>query len=121
VGVNAVTITEATQVVAPPRWSVTVTRPSWPLIVLGLDETAWDPRETLLVGALIESVPAVSVNEVGVSAAAGSATTVASAATLATASKNLCIGIKTSLVRPSADIGLDVVPCSTHRRFGLSA
>jgi hypothetical protein len=89
VGVNAVTITEATQLVAPPRWSVTVTTPSGPLIVLALDETACDPRETLPVGALIESAPAVSVNEAGVSAAAGSAAMVASAATLAIASKNL--------------------------------
>jgi hypothetical protein len=59
VGVNAVTITEATQVVVPPRSSVTVTTPSWPLMVLGLVDTTCDPIETL-AGTLIDKAPAVS-------------------------------------------------------------
>jgi hypothetical protein len=79
VGVNAVTITDATQLVAPPRWSVTVTTPRDPLIVLELLETACDPIDTLPVGALIDSAPAVSVNDAVVSARAGIAAAKASA------------------------------------------
>ena len=77
---NAVTVTDTTQVVAPPRWSVTVTRPSWPLIVLALLETTCDPSEKL-VGTLIDRPPAVSwkVAVVG-SAAAGRAVAATSVA-----------------------------------------
>ena len=65
----------------PPRWSETVTRPSWPEIVLEVVEAVCEPSETLLVGALIDSAPAVSVKVVGVSAPAGRAIMAASAAT----------------------------------------
>jgi hypothetical protein len=80
VGVKAVTITDATQLVAPPRWSDTVTTPRGPLIVLALLETACDPMDTLPVGALIDSAPAVSVNDAVVSAQAGRAAATARAA-----------------------------------------
>ena len=54
-------MTDAVQLVAPPRWSDTVTTPSEPVIVLELFETGCDPSETLPVGALIDRPPAVSV------------------------------------------------------------
>jgi hypothetical protein len=71
--VNAVEITDAVQVVAPPRWSVTVTTPSEPVIVLGVVAATCDPRDTFAVGALMDSAPAVSVNVAGVVALAGRA------------------------------------------------
>jgi hypothetical protein len=86
-GVNAVEITDAVHVVTPPRWSDTVTRPSGPVIVLAVVDAICDPSETLAVGALIESPPAVSVNEVGVSAPAGTASAEAAAQVTPTANK----------------------------------
>src|ERR1700688_3231423 len=99
VGVNAVTITDATQLVAPPRWSVTVTTPSRPLIVLALAETTCVPIETLPAGALIESAPAVSVKVAVVSApAAGRAAAAAIATREQARSRNL--GIAESSTAP---------------------
>ena len=46
---NAVEITDAVQVVTPPRWSETVTTPSEPVIVNELFETGCDPSDTLPV------------------------------------------------------------------------
>jgi hypothetical protein len=88
--VNALEITEAVQVVEPPRWSETVTVPSWPLIVLELTvEAACVPSETLAVGALIDSVPAVvKVKVAGVIAAAESAVAAATVAQAMATSKN---------------------------------
>jgi hypothetical protein len=82
--VKAVTITDATQAVAPPRWSVTVMTPSCPLIVLALAETTCDPSETPLVGALIDSAPAVNVKVTGVPAPADTAIAAASVAKMPT-------------------------------------
>ena len=70
-GVNAVEITDAVQVVAPPRWSETVTTPSGPLIVLDVIKETCDPSDTLSVGVLIDNVPASSVKVAGVAAPAG--------------------------------------------------
>jgi hypothetical protein len=77
--VNAVEMTDAVQVVTPPRWSETVTTPSGPAIVVGLFETGCDPRETLPVGALIERLPAVSAKVAVVVALADVATPAMSA------------------------------------------
>jgi hypothetical protein len=79
-GVNAVEITDAVQVVVPPRWSETVTTPSGPDIVLEEIEETCDPRDTLAVGALIASVPATNWKVAGVAEPAGSAITAARAA-----------------------------------------
>jgi hypothetical protein len=87
-GVNAVEITEAVQVVTPPRWSVTVTPPSRPLIVLELVEATCDPSETVPVGALIESPPAVSEKVAVVAAPAGRAAAAAKQATRPASSKD---------------------------------
>ena len=52
-GVNSVEITDVVQLVVPPRsWSVTLTTPSGPVIVLELVEATCEPRDTLAVGAL---------------------------------------------------------------------
>jgi hypothetical protein len=72
-GVNAVAITEATQVVVPPRKSETVTRPSGPEIVFAVFDVPSDPSDTLAVGALIVRAPPVTVKVVGVAAPAGAA------------------------------------------------
>jgi hypothetical protein len=85
VGVKAVAITDAVQVVVPPRWSDTVTTPSKPLIVLERVDATCDPSDTLPVGALIESVPAVRVKLAVVVALAGGAAAVAVAASTAAA------------------------------------
>jgi hypothetical protein len=71
VGVNAVEITDAVQVVVPPRWSETVTAPSEPDITLEVVDATCEPSETPAVGALIESVPDVRVKDAGVEAPAG--------------------------------------------------
>jgi hypothetical protein len=85
--VNAVEMTDAVQVVVPPRWSETVTTPSGPAIVLDVTEEVCDPRETLAVGALMDNVPATSVNVTGVVAPAGRAITAASVAAVLRSSK----------------------------------
>jgi hypothetical protein len=72
-GVNALEIADAVHVVVPPRWSVTVTTPSEPLIVLDVVEANCDPSDTPAVGALIDRAPAVSVNVAGVAAPIGTA------------------------------------------------
>ena len=79
VGVNAVEITEAVQVVGPPRWSDTTTVPSEPDIVLEVVDAICVPSETAAVGALIERVPDVNVNDAGVEALAGSTMPIATA------------------------------------------
>jgi hypothetical protein len=89
--VNAVEITEATQVVAPPRWSETVTTPSAPEIVLELFDTACVPSDTLDVGALIDRPPAVRLNVAGVAATAGAATAAATVAKVLARSRNFRI------------------------------
>ena len=68
---NAVEITDAVQVVVPPRWSDTVTAPSEPDIVLEVVDATCEPSEMPAVGALIESVPDVRVKDAGVEAPAG--------------------------------------------------
>ena len=73
-------MTDAVQVVGPPRWSETVTTPSGPLIVLELVDATCDPSDTLAVGALIDNPPAVSEKVAGVIAPAGKAVTAASTA-----------------------------------------
>jgi hypothetical protein len=70
VGVNAVAIADVVHVVTPPRWSVTVTTPSEPEIELDVVLATCDPSETLVVGVLIESAPAVRANVMGVAAEA---------------------------------------------------
>jgi hypothetical protein len=75
-------MTDAVHVVVPPRWSVTVTMPIWPLIMLEVVEATCDPRETAAVGALIDSAPAVSVKLTGVAAAAGRAVAAVSVTTV---------------------------------------
>src|ERR1700689_1680216 len=62
---------EVVQVVTPPRWSVTVTTPSGPEMVVAVVEETSEPRTAFSVGALIESAPAVSVKDIGVMADAG--------------------------------------------------
>jgi hypothetical protein len=89
--VKAVEITDATQVVGPPRWSETVTTPSEPLIVLEVFETVCVPSETLAVGALIDSPPAVRLNVAGVVAPAGRANAAVSVANEPARRKNLRI------------------------------
>ena len=64
-------ITDAVQVVVPPRWSETVTAPSEPDITLEVVDAICEPSETPAVGALIESVPDVRVKDAGVEAPAG--------------------------------------------------
>jgi hypothetical protein len=71
VGVNAVEITEVVHVVGPPRWSEMTTAPSEPDIVLEVVDATCVPREIPAVGAVIESVPEVRVNDAGVEAPAG--------------------------------------------------
>ena len=66
-------IADAVHVVVPPRWSVTVTVPIWPEIVLALVDDTCEPSDTLSVGVLIERAPAVSVNVIGVAADADGA------------------------------------------------
>jgi hypothetical protein len=73
--VKAVAITLAVQVVTPPRRSETVTAPSAPLMVADELDVVRVPRETLPVGALIVSVPDVSVNVAVVAAETGVAPT----------------------------------------------
>lgn len=77
---NAVEIADAVHVVVPPRWSVTVTTPSEPLITLDVVEANCDPRETPAVGALIDSAPTLSVNVAGVAAPTGTAVRMVAAA-----------------------------------------
>jgi hypothetical protein len=90
--VNALEITDAVQLVVPPRWSETVTTPSGPLIVLEVVDATCDPSETVSpVGALIESPPAVRVKLVGVIAWAGSAVVAASAVAALARSKKVRI------------------------------
>ena len=79
-GVNAVEITDTVQVVAPPRWSETLTTPSGPAIVLAVIDETCEPSETLAVGVLMDSVPATSWKLVGVAEPAGSALVPARAA-----------------------------------------
>jgi hypothetical protein len=69
--VKAVEMTDAVQVVGPPRWSVTVTTPRAPEMVPALVEATCVPRETLATGALIDKAPAVRVNVAGVAASTG--------------------------------------------------
>jgi len=71
--VNAVAITDTVQVVAPPRWSETLTTPSGPAIVLEVIEETCDPSETLAVGVLIDKVPATRLKVAGVAEPAGRA------------------------------------------------
>jgi hypothetical protein len=78
--VKAVEITDAVQDVAPPRWSETVTTPSEPVIVLELLAATCDPSDTLPVGALIDSAPAVSSKVAGVAAPPGRAVAAATVA-----------------------------------------
>jgi hypothetical protein len=78
--VKAVEITDAVQVVVPPRWSETVTTPSGPDMVLEVTEETCDPSETLAVGVLMESVPAINWKVAGVAEPAGRALTPARAA-----------------------------------------
>jgi hypothetical protein len=80
--VNAPEITDAVQVVGPPRWSETVTTPREPVIVLALVEATCDPNDTAPVGALIESAPAVRVNVAVVPALTGIAVAAANVAKL---------------------------------------
>jgi hypothetical protein len=68
-----------------------VTAPSGPLIVLGLVDATCEPSETLAVGALIESAPAVNVNVVGVAAPTGAAAAMASTAKMLARIKKLRI------------------------------
>jgi hypothetical protein len=68
VGVNAVEMADVVHVVAPPRWSTTVTTPSEPDIELAVVEATCEPNETLAVGALMDNAPAVRVKVVGVAA-----------------------------------------------------
>jgi len=70
IGVKAVEITDATQVVVPPRRSETVTRPSGPETVPAVFDVPSVPSDTLAVGALIVSAPPVTVKVVGVAAPA---------------------------------------------------
>jgi len=72
--VKADEMTDAVQVVAPPRSSMTVTGPSGPDIVLPVGRATWVPSDTALVGALIDSPPDVRVKLAGVIAPAGAAT-----------------------------------------------
>jgi hypothetical protein len=78
--VNAVEITDTVQVVAPPRWSETLTTPSGPAMVLEAIEETCEPSDTLAVGVLIDSVPATSWKVAGVAEPAGSAVAPARAA-----------------------------------------
>src|ERR1700678_606583 len=66
-------MTDAVQVVVPPRWSETVTSPSEPLIVLKTVDATCDPSDTPTVGALIDRTPAVRVKVAWVAAPAGRA------------------------------------------------
>ena len=77
---NAVEITDAVQVVVPPRWSETVTTPSGPDMVLEVTEETCEPRETPAVGVLMDSVPATNWKVAGVAEPAGRAATPARAA-----------------------------------------
>jgi hypothetical protein len=72
-GVNAVEMTDATQVVVPPRRSETVTSPSGPETLPDVFDVPSDPSDTLPVGALIVSAPPVTVKVAGVAAPAGGA------------------------------------------------
>jgi hypothetical protein len=83
-GVKAVEMTDAVHVVGPPRWSETATTPSDPDIVLEVVDATCVPSETPAVGALMESVPDVSVNDAGVEADAGRAIPMVIAAIVAT-------------------------------------
>jgi hypothetical protein len=114
--VNAVEITEATQVVAPPRWSETVTTPSEPVIVLELLEASWVPSDTLPVGALIDSPPAVSSKEAGVAAPAGRLVAAVRVAAMLASSRNLRIR-DPSIERP-AEMTPDS-PSALYKRTGL--
>lgn len=67
-GVNAVEITDTVQLVAPPRWSETVTLPSGPEIVLELVDATCDPSDTLPVGARAPVFPKHLVMRASVSA-----------------------------------------------------
>jgi hypothetical protein len=87
--VNAVEITDAVQLVGPPRWSETVTKPSEPDMVLEVVDATCEPSETPVVGALIESAPAVRVKEAGVDALAGTTMPMLSALTVARRIMNL--------------------------------
>jgi hypothetical protein len=67
---NAVAIADAVHVVTPPRWSVTVTTPREPEMVVAVVEETSVPNAAFTVGVLIESAPAVSVKVMGVAAEA---------------------------------------------------
>ena len=71
VGVKAVEITDAVHVVGPPRWSDMTIEPREPDIVLEVVDATCVPREKPTVGALMERVPEVSVNDAGVAPAGG--------------------------------------------------
>ena len=73
--------------------------PSEPEIVLELVEATCDPSDTLPVGALIDSPPAVSVKATGVPAPADNAVVVASIAKLIPRNKSLRI-----MSRPFSDV-----------------
>jgi len=90
VGVNAVEITDAVQVVGPPRWSEMVIAPSEPDITLEVVDATCDPREIPAVGALIERVPVVRVKEAGVEAPAGKATPIVTAPSAVTKKTDFC-------------------------------
>jgi hypothetical protein len=83
--VKAVEMTDVVQAVAPPRWSVTVTIPSEPEMVLALVEAVCEPRETLAIGALMDNAPAVSVKVAGVAAPTGTVPAMARTAHTTTA------------------------------------
>jgi hypothetical protein len=83
VGVKAVEIADVVQVVAPPRWSVTVTTPSDPEIELDVVEATCDPSDTLADGVLIDNAPAVSAKVIGVAAEAGGVVSVKGSTTSA--------------------------------------
>ena len=67
---NAVAIADVVHVVTPPRWSVTVTTPREPEMVVAVVEETSVPNAAFAVGVLIESAPAVSVKVMGVAAEA---------------------------------------------------
>src|SRR5579863_40820 len=61
-------MTDAVQVVVPPRWSETVTTPSDPVTVVAVVAASCEPSDTGPIGALIDNAPAVRVKVAGVPA-----------------------------------------------------
>jgi hypothetical protein len=102
VGVNAVAIADAVQVVVPPRWSLTVTTPSAPEIVVETVDDTSEPRSAFADGVLIDNVPASRVKDIGVAAEAeDTAAMVASKESAAASEDNFFLVIaKTPNLRP---------------------